>query len=122
MPEIDRESTPPVAVPPSQGAQIIVIGTLGIDAGTGRARLAERQLRLSRTEFGVLLYLAQHAGRAVPASELLSTVWRSHELGSGTTNRVKSCIRRLREKIELDPRHPQYILTVRGGGYLIPKL
>lgn len=122
LPTSERQSAPPAAEASSQGVPIIVIGSLKIDMWMGHVRLAGTQIRLSRTEFRVLLYLAQHAGRAVPAAELLSAVWGSHESGGGTANRVKSCVRRLREKIELDAGHPQYILTVRGGGYLMPKL
>lgn len=98
----ERQSAPPKAEPPSQGAANIVIGSLEIDLGMGHARLGGTQIRLSTTEFRVLLYLAQHAGRAVSTSELLSAVWKSHESSGGTANQVKSCIRRLREKIELD--------------------
>jgi len=121
MPASALQPGPLAAEVASQDAPIIVIGSLQIDVWTGRARLAARQLRLSKTELRVLSYLAQHAGRPVPTSELLSAVWMSHESGSGTTNRVKSCIRRLREKMEVDTGHPQYILTVRGSGYLMPK-
>ncbi len=116
------QSAPPAAEAPSQGVLIILVGSLRLDVWTGSAQLAGRQLRLSKTELRVLLYLAQRAGRAVPTAELLTAVWGSSVPASGTANRVKSCIRRLREKIELDPGHPHYILTVRGGGYLIPKL
>src|SRR5258707_10060337 len=117
MPGSDLQFAPPASEVPSQGVPIIVVGSLQLDAWTGRAHLAGRQLRLSKAELSVLLYLAQRAGRAVPTAELLTAVWGSSEPASGTANRVKSCIRRLREKIELDPGHPQYILTVRGGGY-----
>ncbi len=116
-----RTSTLHALEAPSQ-SRLINIDFLQIDTWTGHARLGGTQLRLSKTELRVLLYLARHSGRAVPTSELLSAIWKSNEPIGETAGPVKSCIRRLREKIELDPAHPQCVLTVRGCGYLVPKL
>src|SRR5258708_5437976 len=107
---------------PTQSLQItpsIGIGTLDIDFGVCRLRVAAREVRLSRIEFGVLAYLALHIGTPVSTAGLLGAVWKCQYETGGTINQVKSCIKRLREKIELDPAQPHYILTVYRVGYMI---
>jgi DNA-binding response OmpR family regulator len=66
-------------------------------------------------EFRLLEYLARHRGRVFTRDQLLDAVWRG---GSFVTPRsIDVFIRRLREKIEQDSRHPRYIKTLRGIGY-----
>ncbi|MEQ1502106.1 MAG: winged helix-turn-helix domain-containing protein, partial [Myxococcota bacterium] len=70
---------------------------------------------LTGRERALLGYLARHPGREIPRDELLTEVW-------GYSNQVvsraiDSTVRRLREKIELDPAQPRHLLTVWGTGY-----
>jgi two-component system phosphate regulon response regulator PhoB len=67
------------------------------------------------TEFRLLDYLARHPGRVFTRDQLLDAVWR--ETAFVTPRSVDVYVRRLREKIELDPEQPQYLRTVRGAGY-----
>ena len=70
---------------------------------------------LTAKEFDLLLYFARHPGRVFTRSQLLNAVWGySH---SGYEHTVNSHMNRLRAKIEDNPAHPRYILTVWGVGY-----
>ena len=109
-----------LAHPTAQDAYVISVGSLEIDLWKGCVRLSGMRLPLSTTEYRVLLYLALHTGRTVSVEELLQNVWGCDHATGGTAGQVKSCIRRLREHIEVDTRHPKYILAVYGSGYLMP--
>jgi DNA-binding winged helix-turn-helix (wHTH) protein len=66
-------------------------------------------------EFDLFLQFAQHPGRVYTRAQLLDLVWGyGHE---GYEHTVNAHINRLRTKIERDPRHPRYVLTVWGVGY-----
>jgi DNA-binding response OmpR family regulator len=101
-------------------SQSITIGQLFIDSQAGCAKLDERPIRLTKLEFNVLIYLACNRGRVVSASELLQEVWSCCPENAGTRAQVKNCIKRLRGKIEPDPKRPCYVLTAYGHGYFMP--
>lgn len=67
------------------------------------------------TEFRLLHFLASHPGRVFTRDQILDAVWR--DVAFVTPRSVDVYIRRLREKIELDPENPRYLKTVRGAGY-----
>lgn len=74
-----------------------------------------RSIHLTKKEFGILLYLMLHAGRAVTYGKLLSSVW-----GVEYRNEVdylRTFVRQLRKKIEDDPSNPKYLLTDAYVGY-----
>lgn len=87
---------------------------LSIDRNAHRAWLNDREIRLTRLEFDVLAYLFERQGCAVSPTELLQEVWGREERTGDT---VKTCIRRLRKKIEDDAQEPRYIVNVWGIGY-----
>jgi len=90
-------------------------GDLVIDVDKRRVTLAEKQIDLTAKEFDLLLQFVDHPGRVYSRMQLLDTVWGyGHE---GYEHTVNSHINRLRGKIEADPAHPTYILTVWGVGY-----
>lgn len=70
---------------------------------------------MSTTEFRLLDHFVRHTGRVSTRDQVLDIVWgdRAHV----TPRSVDVCVRRLREKIETDPEHPGYLLTIRGAGY-----
>jgi DNA-binding response OmpR family regulator len=74
-----------------------------------------REAQLTPTEFGVLMYLMKHQGKVLSPDAILANAWGPEYIGSHEL--VKQFIYRLRSKLEVDPRKPQYILTVRGSGY-----
>jgi DNA-binding response OmpR family regulator len=93
----------------------IQAGDLVIDAEKRMVSLRGKSVDLTAKEFDLLLQFAQHPGRAYSRSQLLDLVWGyTHE---GYEHTVNSHINRLRAKIERDPAHPQYVLTVWGIGY-----
>jgi two-component system alkaline phosphatase synthesis response regulator PhoP len=90
--------------------------------GDVRIRLRGRQVfkggqevRLTRKEFDLLVYLVQRRGEIVTREDLLDEVWGYDQFP--TTRTVDTHVLRLRRKFEADPDHPAYILTVHGQGY-----
>ena len=67
------------------------------------------------TEFRLLDYLASHPGRVFSRDHLLDSVWGDARFV--TPRSVDVYVRRIREKIEVDPENPLYLRTVRGAGY-----
>ena len=72
-------------------------------------------MKLTAREGQLLFLLAESAGRVLTTEIILDRVWGHEYLDD--PDRVKQYIWRLRQKIEPDPAHPQYILTKRGVGY-----
>ncbi len=98
-----------------RGDQILA-RDLVIEPAHGQVRRGDQVLNLTPTEFRLLLYLARHTGQALTRAQIIEEVWNfSPDLDSERTVNVH--IRRLREKVELDPAHPVMILTVPGIGY-----
>ena len=71
--------------------------------------------RLTQLEFRLLFTLMTHAGRVIPAENLVEYVW--GYTGEGNRSLVRGLIQRLRSKVEPDPSKPRYILTQPGVGY-----
>ena len=91
------------------------VGALSIDPACRLVRIGERSVDLTAREFDLLLHFARHPGRVFRRSELLDSVWGyGHD---GYEHTVNSHINRLRAKIEHDPSHPDWIVTVWGVGY-----
>jgi len=76
---------------------------------------ADQHLELSAREFKLLRYFVEHRGAALSRDELLNEVWGYNAMPS--TRTVDVHVAWLRQKIEDNPRHPQFILTVHGLGY-----
>jgi DNA-binding response OmpR family regulator len=91
------------------------IGELVIDYRQRLVTAAGRELSLTPTEYRLLAYLAQNAGRIVTQDLLLERIWGAEYVGESHMLQVN--INRLRRKIEPDPAHPRYILTKVGIGY-----
>lgn len=122
-----------------QEEEVIVLGKCQVDLGSGVVhwnREAENgasdenrgeadctagkssgveEVTLTAKEYAILQKLVQERGRIVTIDALCDAVWQEENYGYENTLVVH--IRRLREKIEEDPSHPQYLLTVRGLGY-----
>jgi two-component system KDP operon response regulator KdpE len=93
-----------------------VDGDLCIDLCCAEVWLRGRRVDLTPTEWRLLCYLAERRGRVVSREELRQNVWNGSP-PRGWKNLIKYYIRRLRRKIEDDPRTPRYILTRWGFGY-----
>jgi DNA-binding response OmpR family regulator len=88
---------------------------LWIDPVTRQVFLNEDEIELTAKEFDLLWYFASHPGRVYSRAQLLSDVWGYGH--NGYEHTVNSHINRLRSKIEDDPAHPKYVMTVWGVGY-----
>jgi two-component system phosphate regulon response regulator PhoB len=91
------------------------LGDIEIDASSMTVQVQGRAVPTTVREFRLLEYLATHRGRVLTRDQLLDAVWK--ETLFVTPRSIDVYIRRLREKIETDPRHPQYLKTLRGIGY-----
>jgi DNA-binding response OmpR family regulator len=96
-------------------AEILRLGDLEIDASSMTVSVQGRNTLTTVREFRLLQYLATHRGRVLTRDQLLEAVWK--ETPFVTPRSIDVYIRRLREKIEVDARHPQYLKTLRGVGY-----
>ena len=97
--------------------KIIGVGDLRINTDTYQVTKRGKAIKLSATEFRLLLYLVQKKGRVFNRDMLLDAVWKDEAFVEPRT--VDVHIRRLRTQIEDDPSHPVYIKTRRGIGYYL---
>ena len=93
---------------------------LTINKQSRRCLLFGEALSLTPTEFDILWYLCENAGRVVTSEELFEAVWKEKYL-SASSNTVMAHIGRLREKMHEPPRKPRFVKTVWGVGYEIEK-
>jgi two-component system phosphate regulon response regulator PhoB len=101
--------------PESTDHELIQVGDLEIDIASMTVRVQGNTILTTVREFRLLEYLARHRGRVFTRDQLLDAVWKE---GSFVTPRsIDVFVRRLREKIERDPRQPRYLKTLRGIGY-----
>jgi two-component system alkaline phosphatase synthesis response regulator PhoP len=98
-----------------QKSEIMAIRDLSIDLQRYEVRVRGEVITLTPKEFELLRFLMRNVGRVLTRDVLLDKVW-DYEF-SGDTRIVDVHISRLRDKIELDPKSPIYIETVRGIGY-----
>jgi DNA-binding response OmpR family regulator len=110
------------AVPAARDDHILIFeqGKLVVDPYSYKVTVRGQPVDLTPTEHKLLFYLAYNAGQVLTHDQILEAVW-----GPGYEDsliNVKVYIQRLRRKIEVDPRRPQFILTKRGVGYYLNKL
>lgn len=96
-------------------SQTARLGDAEIDWGKSAVRRCGEDIALTAKEFTLLKKLWDARGNIVTIDALCSALWDGPLVGYENTLMVH--IRRLREKIEVDPSHPKYVLTVRGLGY-----
>jgi two-component system phosphate regulon response regulator PhoB len=95
--------------------EVLRLGDLEINVSSMTVQVEGRNVLTTVREFRLLEYLATHRGRVLTRDQLLDAVWK--ETPFVTPRSIDVYIRRLREKIEPDPRHPRYLKTLRGIGY-----
>lgn len=96
---------------------IIRIKDMIIDKERYTVKVGNRNVKLSATEFKLLLFLAERPNKIYNRDQLLDSVWGDEVYVEPRT--VDVHIRRLRSKIEKEPDNPEYIKTMRGVGYYI---
>src|ERR1035438_7952403 len=95
--------------------EVLRLGELEIDVSSMTVQVQGRNVLTTVREFRLLEYLATHRGHVLTRDQLLDAVWK--ETPFVTPRSIDVYIPPLREKIETDPRHPQYLKTLRGIGY-----
>lgn len=97
----------------------IEIGDMRINTATHEVVVNNEKVKLTPREFSVLELLARNQGMVMSAEQIYERVWKEEAIQSENTVMVH--IRKIRERIETNPRNPQYIKTVWGVGYKIEK-
>jgi len=92
-----------------------LIGDLSIDHIMGRVTVKGREVDLTPIEYMVLVALARQPGRVLSRDAILAQVWGPEYRGE--TSLVKTYVRRLRQKTEIDPTNPRLIVTEGRRGY-----
>ena len=93
----------------------VIAGQIEIDSGAMSLTVRGKTITTTATEFRLLDYLARHPGRVFTRDQLLDAVWR--DTSFVTPRSVDVYVRRIREKIEINPESPRYLKTFRGTGY-----
>ena len=96
-------------------SSVLRVGDLVMDTAAHKVMLGDCEINVTLTEFGILAALARSPGRVVTRAQLMEQT--QDVFVEGTERTVDVHIRNLRTKLEPDPRHPRYILTVFGLGY-----
>ena len=109
-----RASSQPVQ---TQEGAVLQFGRLTLDPVRHLVQLDGKEVNLTLKEFAVLHLLMARHGAVITRDELLQKVW-GYDYG-GETRTVDVHVRRLREKLELDPANPEYIRTKWGVGYFL---
>lgn len=97
------------------------LGHLIIDFNKRRVYKEGSRIDLTELEFKLIDLLSTSAGTAISRNDLLERIW-GYDPNHCDTRVVDVHISRLRSKIEIDPRNPEYILTIRGEGYMVPEI
>lgn len=98
---------------------ILTLDDIVINISTREVKKGDTPIRLTKTEFDMLEYMTRNTGIVLSVEKIYENVWKEEFLESENTVMVH--IRKLREKIEDDPRNPRYIKTVWGVGYKVEK-
>ena len=104
----------------SADADVLYVRDLIIDRTRGQVRRGDQPISLTPIEFRLFNYLAHNAGQALTRAQIIDAVW-GYDSDLDSDRNVNVHIRRLREKVEIDPSHPSLILTVPGIGYRLAK-
>lgn len=97
---------------------VLAFRDLTVDLSSQRATMNGEEVRLTNTEFKILAYLAQHPGKPHSRDTLIDDIW-GYDTFVGDPRTVDVHIRNLRQKIEVDASQPEYVVTVRGAGYML---
>ena len=97
---------------------IHVIGGLELNEDTKEVSVDGENVKITPTEYKILLLLMKHAGRVFSADEIYEWVWNERAVNTDT---IMVHVRNIREKIEINPKEPKYLKVVWGVGYKIEK-
>lgn len=101
-------------------AGVITTGGLSLDVVNKTLTVDGDPVRLTATEYGIIEYMMQNLGRTLSTGQIYEAVW--NEPSFSVEKTVTVHIRRIREKIEIDPKEPKYLKVVWGLGYKMEKI
>lgn len=101
-----------------EGEKVYTVGGLELHEDTVEVFLDGNPVKLTPTEFKILLLLIKSPGRVFSTEEIYERVWNEQAINTDT---IMVHIRKIREKIEINPREPKYLKVVWGVGYKIEK-
>ena len=112
---IGAAQLPPTPRPESENDTLVPTPLLSVELEYHRVTIDDKPVRLTAKEWAILRILLNSAGRVVSAHQLLQEAWGPDYGNEG--DYVRAYIRRLRKKLESDPKNPRHILLERGIGY-----
>ncbi len=95
---------------------VLTVGSLSVDLDARRAWTSEQEIFLTATEFNLLLHFMRHPDQVVARRQLETKFWPEDK---GDRRVLDVYIRRLRQKMEVDPAQPVMFITCRGDGYML---
>ena len=98
---------------------LLQVGDLMLNQETKEVSIRKKSVHLTSKEFKILELLMGQPGRIFSAEQIYENVWEEEAVNTDT---IMVHIRKLRKKIEVDPRNPEYIKVVWGIGYKIEKM
>ena len=96
-----------------------IVGDLELDTLTKQAKIQDKPIHLTPKEYQILELLIKHPGQVFSASQIYETIWKEEAINTET---IMVHIRKIREKIEVNPKKPVYLKVVWGIGYKIEKV
>ena len=102
-------------------SNLMYVDDLIINQSRALVKRGEEAIYLTPIEFRLLVYLGRHPGQVLSRAQIVEGVW-GHETNVENEKTVNVHIRRLREKVEIDPGNPTLILTVPGMGYRLSSM
>lgn len=98
-----------------RAAHTLTVGDITLDDDTKMASVCGSSVSLTPTEFHILKLFMENPGKVISSAEIYSRIW--NDAPYGTENVIAVHVRRLREKLEIDPGNPRYLKVVWGHGY-----
>lgn len=99
---------------------VITTGGLSLDTIAKEVTVDGEPVKLTATEYGIICVLMENLGRVLSSNQIYEAVW--NEPAYYTEKTVTVHVRRIREKIEINPKEPKYLKVVWGIGYKIEKI
>ena len=93
---------------------VVIAGSLSIDLVSRAVTLDGKRIQLTRKEYALLHGLATHVGLVVTHLQLIKEIWGGH---AGNVQYLRILVRKLRQKVEIDPTQPLLIVSESGVGY-----
>lgn len=102
-----------------ENSEVLQVGELILNKATKQVTIRNQELHLTLKEFQILELLMSQPGRVFSSEQIYESVWQESAISTDT---IMVHIRRLRRKIEIDSKNPEYIKVVWGIGYKIEKM